>query len=169
MNIFGLGSAELAELGLKFISVPVPIFPVLQNIYRMKMNWFVTKDLLINKLSNVDPLIIFDITNVYKQQPKVNESLIPDFIKMNKEGFYVRAIIDMPQHDWRILKTNIIQSENHNFTFKWNIDNYKDELFKTAKLQEEKSLELQIKADIEEAAFLKEHGGKKVKKYIKSW
>lgn len=169
MDVIGLGSKELAELGLRFISVTVPVFPVYQKVYSVKMHYFVSKELLVETLKDIDPLIIFDTTKVYESQPTINQNLIPDFIRMNGGGFYVRAVTDINQADWRVLKTNIAETENHNFTFKWNTENYQDKVFESAKNIEKRDLEKQLKADKQESEYLKENGGKKGKKYIKSW
>lgn len=169
MDLIGLGSKELAELGLNFISVTVPVFPVFRNVYSVKMHYFVSKELLVEKLKDVDPLIIFDTTKVYKTQPTINQNLIPDYIRMNGGGVYVRAVTDINQADWRVLKSNIAETENHNFTFSWNVDNYKDKLFESAKNSERNAIKKQLEADKKESDYLKENGGKKIKKYIKSW
>jgi hypothetical protein len=169
MDLIGLGSKELAELGLSFIGVTVPVFPVLQKTYSVKTHFFVSKELLVEHLKKIDPLIIFDTTAVYETQPIINEKFIPEFIAMNNGGFYVRAVTDIDQKDWKVLKANIVETENHNFTFEWNIDNYNDKVFEAARRKKERAFQRQLEADKQEALYLKEHGGKKAKKYVKSW
>ena len=84
-------------------------------------------------MKDIDPLIVFDTTKVYDTQPKINENSVPDFIKLNGVGVYIRAVTDINQSDWNTLKNNIAEPENHNFTFDWNIDNYKDVVFEKKK------------------------------------
>ena len=169
MEIIGLGKAELAELGLNFISVKVPVFPVLHTTYTVKMQFFKTIEELKETLSNVTPLIVFDTTGVYESQPRVNPDLLPPEIISNGSGFYVRAVIDINPSDWRLLRSNIAESDNHNFTFKWDTEHYSDPVIDKAKEKAKKTLEMQSASDLKEAEYLKVEGKKHSGGVVKTW
>ena len=169
MQVIGLGHKELAELGLSFISIKVPVFPVLTRTYSMKMQFFVSTDLLVKTLKEVDPLIIFDTTGAYQNQPRINSELLPDFIKMNGGGVYVRAVTDIPRADWKLLKDNIIDTGDHNFTFEWNTSCYNDKDFLKAEEKSKRDEERRKQFDKEEIEIYTKEPTKSGKVYIKKW
>lgn len=169
MPVVGLGHKELAELGLSFISIKVPVFPVLTRTYSMKMQFFVSTDLLVKTLKSIDPLIIFDTTGAYNSQPRINSELLPDFIKMNGGGFYIRAVTDIPRADWKVLKDNIIETGDHNFTFEWNTSSYNDKDFLKADQKHKKDEEARKRFDKEEIEVYTKEPTKSGKTYMKKW
>jgi hypothetical protein len=131
LNIVALGKSGLSELGISFISVPVPAIPVLKKTYRFKYLFYVSKEILLEKLKSVNPIIVFDV-DIYNTPPELDKRIIPDYITLNGGGYYIRGIVvgdDMPLSEWKILKENIIESNDHNFTFNWYIDCCKDRDF----------------------------------------
>lgn len=147
VDIFPMGKAELSELGLSFVSIPVPAFPVYDETYVVKTYWFLDKDMIVEQCSSLDPFIVFDYTGVYEETKReMEEKGIPKEIVSQGSGYIIRAVVDLPQDKWQSVISNIIEVDRVNYNFEWDLSCYKNEKVQK-KLQEKakKEEELRLK------------------------
>lgn len=93
---------ELAEMGLNFISVQVPVFPItVQKTIVMKAHLFDNLEQAKEDLSKIPNLVIFDTESVY------GENAIQENKKMQLDKFYVRVAEDITDRDMKKLLGNL--------------------------------------------------------------
>lgn len=108
-----LGKEALSELGLKFIVANVPLFPIgIDKIYIMKILEFHTKEELVEKLSSIKNLVVFDEPSVYGE--KINKD-----IHGEQDIFMVRCVTDLTDKHLSVIKNNIQETVTQIFSFQW--------------------------------------------------
>jgi hypothetical protein len=146
MVINEVSSTDLVSYGIKFIQCPALAFSVAEKTYYCKFVWAESKEELLKELSIRKPLIMFKKDSTITSTPPLS-SRIPEKLKICKEVFYTRAWDTLPDRDWSILKNNIVESDNINFTFNWDIDNYTDPIFTAAIRRRENDRKLAAEYD----------------------
>lgn len=108
-----LGKDVLSELGLKFIVANVPLFPIgVDNVYKMKIIEFQTKDEIKEKLGGVKNLVIFDEPSVYGD--KFNKEISGD-----QDIYTVRCVTDLSDKHLGVIKANLKETVTQIFSFEW--------------------------------------------------
>lgn len=103
---------KLKELGFKFITVKVPVFPIsINKTALMKVHLFDTIEEATDFLKEIGTLIIFDTEAFYGSEPI--ESL-----NANKDSLYLR-IADINENDWKHIESNMKDPKDviHHFDF----------------------------------------------------
>ena len=86
---------DLVNMGIKFASVTVPVFPVnVKKTIKMKVHLFDDLDQAKANLVTLNPLIIFDTEQVY------GEKAIQESKKVQTDKFYIRVAEDVTHNDW---------------------------------------------------------------------
>lgn len=142
-----IGKKQLVERKMNFISCPSLAIPVLEKTYYAKFSWFATLDALINDVSNRKPLIILDASD-----KAVTHDKIPAEMRNLSEVFCIRAWDTLPERDWSIIRNNICETDNHHFTFKWDIDNCSDPVILAAVKKKERAEQAASEYDKRELA-----------------
>jgi len=124
VDIRAFGKKELADAGIKFISIPVLSIPYLDKTFYAKTLWCNSVDDVKAKLSKYTPVIIFDHTGKYGTDSVRGfaEKLPRDW--KSPTAIFVRVIQDLTSDTWSKIMSNILEPENINFTFKWDFENY---------------------------------------------
>lgn len=152
-----VGKKQLAERKVNFLACPSLAIPVLEKTYYPKFLWFTSMDALVAEVSTRKPLIVLEASD-----KSVTPDKIPAQLRSAPEVFCVRAWDSLPDRDWGIIRNNICETDNHNFTFKWDTDNFSDTVISAAmkrKALEEQQAREYDKKEIEEfAASHKAHG-----------
>jgi hypothetical protein len=129
-----IGKKQLAERKLNFISCPSLAIPVLEKTYYAKFSWFTTLDALILEMNKRKPLIVLDSSD-----KAVTHDKIPLEMRNLPEVFCIRAWESLPERDWSVVRNNICETDNHHFTFKWDIDNCSDPIILAAVKKKERA------------------------------
>ena len=154
-----VGKAELAERKVNFLGCPSLAIPVLEKAYYPKFSWFTSMDELVTEMSKRKPLIVLETTN-----NSITADKIPTHLRGNPEVFCIRAWDTIPERDWSIIRNNICETDNHNFTFKWNTENFSDPVISAAKKRkeiEEQQARDYDKKELEEHAAMAKVNGKR--------
>lgn len=124
VDIKAFGKKELAEAGIKFVSIPVLSVPHIDKTFYTKTLWCNSVDDLKAKLSKYNPVIIFDHTGKYGTDSirGFTEKLPKDW--RSPTAIFVRVIQDLDTNTWTKIMSNILEPENMNFTFTWDFENY---------------------------------------------
>lgn len=141
-----VGKAQLAELKVKFLAVPTLAIPVLEKVYYPKFLWFTSIDALVKEVSTRKPLIVVDMG----PDKRVTPEKIPAHLRQAPEVFCIRAFDSLPEREWNMVRANIIETDNHNFTFKWDTDNYTDPVIEAAKTRQEAEAKAAREYDLKE-------------------
>lgn len=158
-KIVFVDKTQLAELKMNFLACPSLAIPVLQKTYYSKFYWFTSLETLKETLSKITPLIVLSISDKPPTPDKV-----PANLKTAETVYCVRAWEQIPERDWNVIRNNICETDNHNFTFKWDTDNFTDTVIQTAKKRQEaeaqKAKEYD-KKELEEFMAFHKTGGKR--------
>lgn len=155
-----VGKAELAASKLNFLACPSLAIPVLEKTYYPKFSWFTSMDALVAEMSKRKPLIVLEAP----ADKSVTPDKVPANLRSAPEVFCIRAWDSLPERDWNIVRNNICETDNHNFTFKWDTDNFSDPVILAAKKRkevEEKQAREYDKKELEEQASMYKANGKR--------
>ncbi len=151
-----IGKSQLAERKVNFLACPALAIPVLEKTYYPKFLWFTSMDALVAEVSKRKPLIVLEATDA------VAVDKIPTALRTAPEVFCIRAWDALPDRDWNIVRSNICETDNHNYTFKWDTDNFTDPVISASKkrkeLEEQQAREYDKKELEELASAHKSHG-----------
>jgi hypothetical protein len=145
-----IGKAQLVELKVRFLAVPTLAIPVLEKVYYPKFLWFTSIDALVKEVSTRKPLIIVEMPT----DKRITPEKVPAHMRQSPEVFCIRAFDSLPEREWSMVRSNIIETDNHNFTFKWDTDNYSDPVLAAAKTRQEAEAKAAREYDLKE---LQEH------------
>jgi hypothetical protein len=138
-KIIMVDKKQLSEIKLNFLTCPSLAIPVLEKTYYSKFFWFRDMNEVFAKLSKVKPLIILDAADKIPTFDKIP----PEF--RNLENVYcVRMWDSIPEKDWIVIRSNICETDNHNFTFKWGTEYFTDPII-TAAMRKKEIAENQAK------------------------
>lgn len=116
--IKALGKKELKELGCNFVVANVPVFAAVSDpkkTNKMQTIYFKTKDEAKLYVESHKPVVIFDLTGVYKehadrQDPRAKEDL-----------FAVRCCV-LTNKEFENIRSNLRELESLNFTYKFDFE-----------------------------------------------
>jgi hypothetical protein len=109
-----LGMKELKELGCRFVVANVPVFASLSDskkTHKMTTNYFSSLDEVKLFMRDNVPLIVFDLTSVYK-----NRSILR--MEGDKDKYCVRCCKVNP-NELKAIQDNCKESGSVNYTFKF--------------------------------------------------
>jgi hypothetical protein len=151
---------HLAERKISFLGCPSLAIPVLEKTYYAKFSWFTSMDALIAEMTKRKPLIVLDSP----ADKGVTADKIPANLRASPEVFCIRAWDSLPERDWSIVRNNICETDNHNFTFKWNTANFSDPVILAAQSRKDKEAlraREYDKKELEEYATMHKMSGKR--------
>ncbi len=122
----------LANEKFNFLTCPALAIPVLEKTYYPKFFWFATLEELKSAMSKLKPLIVLDTADKYPADNK-----IPAQFRTADSVYCIRAWEQIPDREWNIIRNNICEPDNHNFTFQWGTDNFNDPVIQAAKKRRE--------------------------------
>lgn len=120
-NIHMVGKKQLAESGINFIACPSLAIPCLEKTYYPKFLWFPTMEALLAEIVKRKPLIVLDVL-----ENTLSGDKVPTNMRGIPEVYCIRAWDTLPERDWSIIRSNICETDNHHFAFKWDISNSTD-------------------------------------------
>lgn len=143
---------DFKENNIECIGCPLLVIPFLNKNHYPVFMWGKTKNEVIEKVKNQNPLIIF---NKFDKIP--SKEKIPNEFHNQNEVYFVRYWNTLSKEEWKIIKNNLIETETHIFLSKWDLSNFYDYDFEIQKQKnkiiEEKIKEL-TKKEIEEMQIL---------------
>lgn len=159
MNVVQVEKKQLVEMQLNFLGCPSLAIPVLEKTYYPKFLWFTSLEALKEGLSKVKPLIVLDASD-----KPVTSDKVPPALRNQETVYCVRAWEGIPERDWNIIRNNICEPTDHNFTFKWDTENYSDAVITAAKKRQadaERQAREYDKKELEEHMTNHKNGGKR--------
>jgi hypothetical protein len=115
-----LGKADLSDLGLSFIVANVPAFPIgTQKTYKMKTIEFHSKEEVVERLSSIPYLVVFDDPVIYGD--KLNKE-----IPVDQDKYRVSCVIDLNDKDLAVIKNNLKETVTQIFSFEWDFSCFKN-------------------------------------------
>jgi len=110
---------QLVEMGLRFITVQVPVFPItIQKTIVMKSRLYETLDQAKEDLQQIPHLIVFDTESVYGAEA------IQENKKLQNDKLYVRLAEDVTDKDMTRLLNNLKDTTDAIYHFDFDLDRY---------------------------------------------
>lgn len=110
---------DLVDMGLKFISVQVPVFPItVQRTVVMKAHLFDTLEQAKEELSKIPHLIIFDTESVY------GENAVQENKKLQIDKLYIRLAENITDRDVKKLLGNLENETDAIYHYDFDLSNF---------------------------------------------
>lgn len=130
---------DFKEKNIECVGCPSLVIPFLNKNYYPVFIWGKTKEEIIEKVKNQNPLIIFSKFDKIPSKEK-----IPTEFHNQNEVYFMRYWNTITNEDWKIIKSNLIETETHNFLSNWDLSNCYDRDFEIQK-QRNKMIEERVK------------------------